>query len=151
MAYYSDPEFVAKMQAMRADGQRFGGPFASTRSAISQRYSAQRNAALQNTLGQQQAQFGYANAGAENARAWEGWGNRVQRAFTELTAREQINHQRRLAYEQQRANEKAQAMARPLAAIGGGVSGATAGYKVGGPWGAVAGGAIGSYAGYKSR
>ncbi len=153
MAYYSDPEFLSRMQAQRSPGQTFGGPFAATRNAVAQRLQGQANRGLMNSLAQQGADFRYNQAGFQNAQKWAGWGNRLQRAATDLSAREAINYQRKMAYEQAKQAQKrarrglVSSAVGGLGALGGAVLGNMALPGVGGVIGSQIGGQIGGAAG----
>lgn len=145
MAYYSDPTFLERMQAMRAPGQTFGGPFAATRNAVAQRLQGQSNRNVMNALAQQGADFRYNQAQFQNSQNWANWGNRLQRAAQDVSAREAINYQRNMAYAQQRQAEKNARRSVVGSAIGG--LGAVAGTVFGGPVGGAIGGTIGNYVG----
>jgi hypothetical protein len=153
MAYYSDPNFVAKLQAQRAPGQTFGGPFAATRNAVAQRMQGQSNQARQNTLAGQGADVRYNQAQFDTGQRWAGWNNRLTRASNDLTARRQINYQRQMAYEAQKAARKSRrrglvgSALGSVASIGGAVLGNMALPGVGGMIGSQIGGQIGGMAG----
>jgi len=150
MAFYSDPNFMARMQQMRAPGQTFGGPFASTRNAVAQRLQGQANRGLQNNMAQAGAGFRRDQAQFDDKQRWGEWGGRIQRAANDINARAAINHQRRMEYERKKAARKKGALAKIGGTLQGAMSGATTGFSVGGPWGAVAGGVIGGAGGYAS-
>jgi hypothetical protein len=107
MAFYSDPNFMARMQQMRSPGQTFGGPFASTRNAVAQRLQMQANRGLQNQIAQTGAGFRRDQAQFDDRQRWGEWGGRIQRAANDINARTAINHQRRMQYEQEKAKKKA--------------------------------------------
>lgn len=143
--YYSDPNFMAQMQQTGAVQQRFGGPFAATRNAIAQRLQGNRSVGIQNMLNQQKAAAGYQQAGFQNQMDWAKWNNQLGMAQKDLVARQQINQQRKLAYEQAKAARKAKKGALLGSAIG--AIGGIAGTMLGGPIGGMAGSQLGGIAG----
>jgi len=143
--YYSDPTFMDRMQQTGAVQQQFGGPFASTRNAIAQRLQGNRSVGLQNMLNQQKAAAGYQQAGFQNQMDWAKWNNQLGMAQKDLVARQQINQQRKLAYEQAKAAKKRARGALVGQAIG--AIGGIAGTIVGGPIGGMVGSQVGGMAG----
>lgn len=122
------------MQGLGTPQQTFGGPFAHTRNAIARRYQGQTGQQVQNTLGQQGAELRQNQAQFGNQQAWATWGGKLSRAAQDIQAREAINQQNLLAYNQRKQAKKSARRGLFGSAVGtlGGVAGTFLGGQLGG-------------------